>query len=77
MNFVLYLLFFQGDGFIGLTIEGEKSELFILDHLKKSLVKVPFSTILEFRPMGEAPDRDGKYCFSLSINTKFYSEEIC
>eukprot|EP00795_Rhopilema_esculentum_P012626 gene12626-3332_t len=49
---------FVGDGYVGLTTNGEKSELYILNDTKMGLIKIPFSNLLQFNPMGETKDPD-------------------
>ena len=60
-NMTVEFLFFPlGDGFIGLTIDGGKSKLFILNDTTSGVLEIPFSNLLQFHPMGETQDHDGK-----------------
>lgn len=57
-----HLLFlpYLGNGFIGLSMERYKSELYILNDTKMGLLQFSFLSLLQFRPMGETPDADGE-----------------
>jgi len=49
---------FVGNGYIGLTIDGDKSKLFLLNGSNIGVSEIPFSNLLQFHPMGETQDPD-------------------
>ena len=55
---------------------GEKSELYILNDTKMGLIKIPFSNLLQFNPMGETKDPDGNFSLLTNIQEKLIKIKI-
>ena len=70
-NYAISFFSFEGNGFIGLTVDGDNTKLFILNNTNINVVEIPFSNLLQFHPMGESPDKDGKVPVHIVLSVSF------